>query len=266
MTPYAYRHPGHSFARHRLREKLHPRPLRTDSYLAATRHPWACFLFLLPLLAAYEGGVLWVGGAQPEALRNGADTWLRWGLEAFGLNQLYWAPALLAGFFLVRSCCRWHDRPEDTVGVWLGMAIESVVLALVLWGLSRGLGPALDEMGVTMDVVSDDCAAAQVLTFVGAGIYEETLFRLLLYSGLVGCLRLLYLPRVLAYLLAAIFSAMIFAAAHHVGPYGETFDDYVFLFRSLAGLFFALLYQSRGLGVAVGTHACYDVLVGMAVG
>jgi hypothetical protein len=247
------------------REKPRPRPLRTDSYFAATRHPWACFLFLLPLLAAYESGVLWVGGAQPDTLRNGADSWLRWGLEAFGLHQLYWAPALLAGFFLLHSCWRWRDRPDDTVGVWLGMAIESVALAIALWGLSRGLGPVFDELGLHMDLWAED-GAAQVLTFVGAGIYEETLFRLLLYSGLVGVLRLICLPRVLAYGLAAIFSAGLFAAAHHVGPYGEAFDDYVFLFRSLAGLFFALLYQFRGLGVAVGTHACYDVLVGIALG
>ena len=41
-------------------------------------------------------------------------------------------------------------------------------------------------------------------------------------------------------------SAALFAAAHHVGPFGEAFDGYVFLFRSLAGLYFALLYQFRG--------------------
>jgi membrane protease YdiL (CAAX protease family) len=265
MTSHTSRRHDGPHTRHHYREKPHPRPLRTDSYVAATRHPWPCFLFLLPLLAAYEGGVLWVGGPQAEAFRNGADTWLRWGLETFGLEQLYWAPALLTGFFLLRSCWRWHDRPNDTIGVWLGMAIESVALALVLWGLSRGLGPALDQLGVAMDLAPDD-SAAQVLTFVGAGIYEETLFRLLLYSVLVGVLRLICLPRLLAYTLAAMFSALVFAAAHHVGPYGEAFDDYVFLFRSLAGLFFAILYQSRGLGVAVGTHACYDVLVGVAVG
>ena len=46
--------------------------------------------------AAYEVGVLWLGGTQPDTVRNGADTWLRWGLESFGLQQLYWAPAQVA--------------------------------------------------------------------------------------------------------------------------------------------------------------------------
>ena len=58
-------------------------------------------------------------------------------------------------------------------------------------------------------------------------------------------------------------SAVLFAAAHHIGPYGEPFDRSVFLFRALAGLYFGLLYQLRGFGVAVGTHASYDVLVGV---
>ena len=40
-------------------------------------------------------------------------------------------------------------------------------------------------------------------------------------------------------------------------------NTYVFLFRVLAGLYFASLYQFRGFAVAAGTHACYDVLVGL---
>ena len=34
-----------------------------------------------------------------------------------------------------------------------------------------------------------------------------------------------------------------------------------FLFRLLAGMYFALLFELRGFGVAVGAHACYNVMV-----
>jgi len=222
---------------------------------------------LLPLLLAYEGGVVWVGGTQADALRNGADTWLRWALESFGLHQLYCAPLLLAVVFMVWSWARREDRPEDLLGVFSGMAIESVVFGLGLWGLSRGLGPLLDALNVELNCPAPaEEAVAQVITFVGAGIYEEVLFRLVLYSALVWLLRLLQTPAVLAMVVAAGVSATLFSAAHHIGPYGEAFDDYVFLFRTLAGLYFAALYQLRGFGIAVGAHACYDVLVGIAVG
>jgi membrane protease YdiL (CAAX protease family) len=236
-------------------------------YLTATRHPWPCLVFLLPLLAAYEGGVFWLGGKQPETLRNGADTWLHWGLEAFGLSQLYWAPILIALLFVLWSWLRWWDRPGELFGVCAGMAVESVVCAFGLLGLSRVLGPTLDSLGIVMSCPPQgDKALAQVITFVGAGIYEEVVFRLLLFGGAVWVVRQAAVPALLAVLVAAVGSALIFSAAHHAGPYGEPYDAYVFLFRTLAGLYFTLVYQLRGFGIAVGAHACYDVLAGVVVG
>ena len=236
------------------------------TYFPATRHPWPCFLFLLPLLVAYESGVLWLGGSRPEALRNGADTWLRWALEAFGLSQLYWAPMLLGGVFFAWSLSRWGDQPKELPGVLLGMALESVAFALGLWALSRALGPLLDHLGVQLNHSPRlEHAVGQVVTFVGAGIYEETLFRLLLFSGMCWLLSRV-LPMAVAFPFSAAASAALFSAAHHIGPFGEPFQTYVFLFRALAGLYFAALMHTRGFAIAVGAHACYDVMVGAAVG
>ena len=235
-------------------------------YFTATRHPWPCLLFLLPLLAAYEGGVLWLGGTHPEALRNGADTWLHWGLEAFGLSQLYWAPCLTALVFLVWSWRRRHDRPDDLVELLIGMGLESMAFAGGLLALSRSVGPLLDRLGVALDLApATDQALTGVITFVGAGIYEEVLFRLVLFGGLFALGRRLDVPFLLAFPIAALTAAVLFAAAHHAGPYGEGFDGYVFFFRTLAGLYFTLLFQLRGFGIAVGAHACYDVLVGVVL-
>lgn len=246
-----------------------------DPYFKATRHPWPCFLFLLPLLLAYEVGVLWLGGTQPDTLRNGADAWLRWALEAFGLYHLYWAPALLANVILVWSYWRWEQKPKDVFGVVSGMTIESVVFALGLWGVSRLLGPLLNHFGVQLDLQGPllkpfapevESAFGLMITFVGAGIYEETLFRLVLFSGLSWLLRAVTVPNLMALGSAALASSLLFAAAHHFGPFGEQFDGYIFLFRTVAGVYFAVLFQVRGFGVAVGAHACYDVLAGVAVG
>jgi hypothetical protein len=232
-------------------------------YLMATRHPWPCLLFLLPLLLVYEAGVVWLGGARPETLRNGADTWLRWGLDAFGLHQLYWAPILIIVIFLTWSWLQYWDRPPDLPGICMGMAFESFVFALGLWALSRQLGPILEILGIRLNWGPEEQTLARIITFVGAGIYEEVLFRLLLFVALGYFFRLLGVPGVLSALLILVGSALLFSLAHHLGPYGEKFDGYVFLFRALAGLYFALLYQLRGFGVAVGSHACYDVLVGV---
>ncbi len=150
------------------------------------------------------------------------------------------------------------------------MAVESVAGALVLWGLSRLYGPALDWLGITLSLPPpaespplNTAAVGQVVTYVGAGIYEEVLFRLALYGLLRSVLTAAQVSARAAVALAAVTAAALFAAAHHVGPHGEPVDGFNFLFRVLAGLYFTAVFQLRGFGVAVGAHACYDVLVGV---
>jgi membrane protease YdiL (CAAX protease family) len=158
---------------------------------------------------------------------------------------------------------RWRDRPDDALGVWIGMATESAFFAIGLWVLSRNLGPVLDQLGVRLAWSVSGRTTGQVITFVGAGIYEEAIFRLLLCMALRGLLLLVATPGWIAWPVVIVVSSLVFAAAHHIGPYGEPFQGYVFLFRALAGLYFNLLYQTRGFGIAVGAHAGYDVIVGV---
>lgn len=235
-------------------------------YLAATRHPWACLAFLLPLLIAYEAGVVWFGGSDPTAYRNGADVWLRWGLERYGVGQMWAAPVLVAGLMFAKAWANWGTRPDHLVAVGSGMVLESVLFAAGLWMIGRNFDPLLRTWGVPMAVESPNAAAAQVVTYIGAGIYEEVLFRLGLFSVLCFVLRLVFIPGLFATILAAIAGSLVFAAAHHVGPTGEDMVPVRFLFRTAAGLYFTALYVLRGFGVAVGAHAGYDILVGVAVG
>jgi hypothetical protein len=235
-------------------------------YFRATRHPWPCWLFVLPLLLAYEGGVVWLGGAHPEALRNGADHWMRTGLQTLGLAWPWLPPALLAAVFGVWVLARRADQPGDLVGVLSGMVIESVTFALGLWALSRTLAPMLEHFGVQLALPSaPETALRQIVPYLGAGIYEEALFRLVLFSVLLGLLRRFEVPLLARAVIAAACSATLFSLAHHVGPYGQEYSNYLFLFRLLAGLYFAFLYQLRGFGIAVGAHACYNVMVSVGI-
>jgi hypothetical protein len=255
------------------------------AYLPATRHPWSCVVFVLPLLLIYEVGLYLAGPGQPELLRNGADAWLRLGLAHLGLRASYWAPALLMSVLVFWSLFRRSDRPHDFLSVWAGMVVESAIYALGLWALSRALGPMLDGLGIHLAALPDAAgqglprtsseaprsatltapAVRQIVSFVGAGIYEETLFRLLVFSGLQWVIRLAGFPWILCGLVAAVAAALLFSAAHNLGPNGEAFQGYVFLFRTLAGVYFTALYQFRGFGIAVGAHAGYDVLVGVLI-
>ena len=99
--------------------------------------------------------------------------------------------------------------------------------------------------------------------FLGAGIYEELLFRLILLTATIGALRYCGMKRGLAVVAAVLITSLLFSVAHYVGPYGEAFEMFGFLFRFVAGVFFCVLFVNRGFGIAAGTHAGYDILVGL---
>lgn len=236
-------------------------------YFSATRHPWAGFLFLLPLLVAYEVGVVALGGGQPDSLRNGADVWLRDRLIDYGIAFNWAAPLLIALLLLILSWWNWSARPREPITTIFGMTIESIVFAVLLWAFSRHFNTLLAQTGIPLNSVQfQSVAQGQIVNFLGAGIYEEVLFRLGLFGVLIYFLRLSLLPKPVAIVLAALASAIFFSAAHHFGSAGEPMDASKFLFRTAAGLLFTAIYWMRGLGIAAGAHAGYNILVGVAVG
>ena len=238
-------------------------------YLKSTRHPFAAALFVLPLLAFYEIMVLVLGGGVngSNELRNGADAWVRNQLMVGDVSIAWALPVAVAVVLIAYTAWKWKERPARPLTAVFGTFIESAVFAAALWALSRNFIPLLDRVGLpTQDVGFQPVATGQVVRFVGAGIYEEVLFRLGLFGLLALVIRLAFVPKVGAVLLAAVLGALAFAAAHHVGPAGEPMSAPVFLFRTAAGLVFTLLFAGRGLGVAVGAHAGYNILVGVSVG
>ncbi len=102
----------------------------------------------------------------------------------------------------------------------------------------------------------------RLMVSLGAGIYEELLFRVLLVGALAAAARALLGWRpVTAGVAATLAGAAIFSAFHYIGPYGDRWQLYSFAFRMVAGLFFSGLYLARGFGITAWTHALYDVLL-----
>ncbi len=131
---------------------------------------------------------------------------------------------------------------------------------LVDLGFDRLEGQAILEAAST----APGHPMASVIGYLGAGVYEEAMFRLALIPLIYGSARMIHTPQLLAGTLAVTGSALLFSLAHHAGLPGESFTWFAFIFRWLAGIFFAWVFLVRGFGVAVGTHAAYDVLVGWA--
>jgi hypothetical protein len=75
--------------------------------------------------------------------------------------------------------------------------------------------------------------------------------------------RLALLPHKPAVVAAILFTSVLFSTAHYIGPGADQFTTFSFLFRAIAGAFFAALFVLRGFGITAGCHAAYDILVGI---
>jgi membrane protease YdiL (CAAX protease family) len=229
------------------------------SYWALSRTPLTSLVFALPLVVAYEGGVLLLGRGTP---RNGADVWLRQLLDALGFGSYFLLPTLT-----VLGLLAWHhvehDRWRFSPRVLVGMAGECVLWAAALIGVARLQQRAWDRLWPLAVDLPWEGVFARFVGFCGAGLYEEVLFRLLLLPLLIWLCERLGASTVTAAIIGLVASSLLFSAAHYVGPLGDAFELYSFTFRFLAGMFFAILFVVRGFGIAAGTHAVYDVLVGL---
>jgi hypothetical protein len=263
-----------------------PRVVR--EYWDTSRAPRYSLLFALPLLLLYEGLAALLTSGQTNAVRNGADVLLR---ELFIAVSGRYAPIVfgvtvigLSAWIVARDLRRHHAPLQGSV--FATMFAESLTLALI-FGTVVGtvtthlihphlvvrlaLHPAVavhafGRWGGTahtrMGLIGNSPLATRVMLSLGAGLYEELLFRVILVSFFAAAFRVLFGWRVaLAGAASALVAALIFSAFHYVGPYGDAFRLDSFVFRLLGGLAFSAVYLTRGFGITAWTHALYDLSV-----
>jgi len=234
-------------------------------YWSDTRAPRYSIVYAVPLLLLYEGLAWALGRTGASQVRNGADVLLKslftalggqYGLRAFAVVLLG------VGLYLVGRDVRKNGLP--VLRTFAGMALESVIYAGALGFVASALTSMLltGRLAIVQGGVATLSVPVQLMVSLGAGLYEELLFRVLLVSGLAALgAKVFGWKTVPAGMVAAVLGALIFSAFHYVGPYGDPFQVGSFTFRTIAGLLFSTLYLTRGFGITAWSHALYDVLL-----
>jgi hypothetical protein len=237
-------------------------PVPPPRYITATRAPRYAVCFALPLLLAYEA-LLAVRGASGSNVRNGADVLLT---SAFSAVAGQHGPVIFGALLVsVGAWLAWRDRQGGLKAGWLAaMFAESVVLAgataLVVGTLTAQLLGRAALLAIAAGPLEALPVADRLTLSLGAGLYEELLFRVLLVPALAwGARSLLGVGATAASVVAVMGSALVFSAFHYVGPSGDAFTLVSFAFRAIAGVWFSTLYVVRGFGIAAWTHALYDI-------
>jgi len=288
-----------------MNEKYNPSQLfnfARDSYLERTSRPVYAIVFLLPLLVVYEVGTILIHTNILRQYWQGrvvAFSWIQNFFEYLGFsNKSAWIVTPLAVVLILvalqlASRKRWNFYVGD-IGP---MVAESILLAipLIVVGLflNSPVKPQVDSTTamtlsapVTVEVIPRCVSAsseeasplgnnnehttsviADIVTSIGAGIYEELVFRLILICILMMVFQNVFgLSHSNSIVFSVLVSAGLFSAYHHI----DFFSGHLyrtgpvnwreFGFRTLAGVYFAVVFAIRGFGITAGTHAFYDII------
>ncbi|MCO5168055.1 MAG: CPBP family intramembrane metalloprotease [Planctomycetes bacterium] len=231
-------------------------------YFEQSRDLLNSLVLVLPLLLVYQAGLFLTRGQT----LNGADFFAivilpRWGWDGL---LVFNGVLIVAGIVAVVVLTR---RRRFDPKIALPMAVESTVYAVLLGVF---ITQVLARLGVrppgmmleawaplAAGGLADAGTFARICMALGAGVNEELVFRLGMVTGITA-LAERAMPRRRAIIVAVLVSSVLFSLAHYLG---EPFAVYTFLYRLLAGVIFCGIFAARGFGVAVYTHAIYDVMV-----
>ncbi|HMF42184.1 MAG TPA: CPBP family intramembrane glutamic endopeptidase [Polyangia bacterium] len=216
-------------------------------------------VLVFPLFLIYQVGVLFT-----LPMLNGADFLTVFLFHNLGLTTgayLAYTAAVAVAFAVAVGVLRRKQRfdPKLIVPVIVESAIYALTMgSLIVFVMTKVLHVSPRLAG---GIASQGLGTRFVMS-LGAGVWEETIFRLGIMTGIVVLLeKVLGFGRWVAVALGLVTSAVLFSAMHHIPPYGDPLHIGVFVFRVLAGCFFGLIYWLRGFAIAVYTHALYDIYV-----
>jgi hypothetical protein len=229
-------------------------------YFRCTELPLTSLAFLLPLVILYEVGTraFTFDPVHQTEQRIRAFVFLQRFFQLCGASGRYLPALSVVGVLLA-----WHIARGDSwkvrLGHLVGMGLECVLIALPLITLSRVAEQYLAHVTLFpgWDRVPRPIPTLMVLS-LGAGVYEELVFRLMGFAVLSFLfVDVLSMRKRAAALLVVLVSSVAFSGYHYLE--GEAFVWWTFAFRSAAGLYLGIVFICRGFGITAGAHAAYDL-------
>ncbi|MDX1638767.1 MAG: CPBP family glutamic-type intramembrane protease [Balneolaceae bacterium] len=229
-------------------------------YFRSTHNLLYSYLISLPLLLLYEALIFITQPDAEQVVRISVDVWIKTlfaqvGQDVLSITLIF--VALLGIFIIYRER---NKLGTLKINYFLLMLVEAGVYAYLLALIISQTLESLLHM-VQVSSVESLTTMQQLALSLGAGLYEELFFRVILVSLLIYLFKFLLSKKWVAVTAAVLLAAAIFSAVHYIGMLGDPFTMGSFLFRFLFGLALNGIYVWRGFGLAAWTHALYDILV-----
>ena len=228
-----------------------------STYLSYSRSAYYSAVAALPLLVIYEILIV-LSQSQYWVIRNAADVWIRTFLMAFDLQAQHITFVLigisLALIPIFKSKARGIKLKANFFALMFAESLAfSLVLGVVLQFILR--------IGGLSSIGSGSGLIQNLALSLGAGLFEEIIFRVILLNLLFLMLSPLFKKKVVTAVVSVLLASFLFSLSHYVGNMADTWQLYSFMFRWAAGLLFTVLYFVRGFAITAYTHALYDIWV-----
>jgi len=224
-------------------------------YLKRSELPLNSLLFVLPLIILYEIGtrIYTSDPLHQTEQRIIAFTLMQRFFALFGASGRYLPALAVVGILLT-----WHIARNDP-WTFRGRTLLMMGFESIMAGFPVILLSFLTAHYLPLATGRAGWQGLIVLS-LGAGIYEELVFRFILFTLLsLLLLDFLKLPKMVSMVLIVLVSAILFSLYHYLG--NEAFQARSFIFRTLAGIYFGVVFLIRGFGITAGCHASYDVMI-----
>ncbi len=226
------------------------------NYFRQSSHRFYGAVVALFMLLLYETLVIWGELPSGAMVRNAPEVWLRSILYFIGLPHYYISLALLAGALIAISVF-YQSGVIVRKSIFFWMILESI-----FWGLVSGFIIQFFMINLPFfSGVFSNSILANLGLAIGAGLFEELLFRVVLTTFLIYLFRRIFDHPLISIVIAVLVASFLFSLVHYLGNMADQFTLYSFMFRFFAGIWFTTLYTVRGFAITCMTHAFYDIFV-----
>lgn len=231
------------------------------TYFSDTKNLLYSFLISLPLFLAYELLILISQPNASQIVRISVDSWFKSVFSLLGVNTVsitLLVVALLGMFIIYKEREQLRELRFKYFPIMVG---ESTIYAIFVTIIATFFVSMVFAISAN-DPISSLTGLQKFALSLGAGLYEELFFRVILVSALILIFQRIFNNKNWAAITAAVFlSAFLFSMVHYVGSMGDPFTLSSFTYRFVFGLLLNGIYVWRGFGIAAWTHALYDLMV-----
>ena len=229
----------------------------TYNYFDYSKNILVGIIFILPFLFVYEIICLIYFKYSEYEIRNTADIILHDIFNIFGdYSQISYSLSLL---FIVAILYFVNIKKNRKFKI-----ITLPLFLIALEGLMYGfiLTLILNDSNIfNLEGLYQSDLLLNLYLCIGAGIWEEILFRLLLINVIIFTLQYIDISTFFSVLISIVISSILFSSFHYIGSLSDTFTMYTFLYRFLGGIYLSILYYYRGIGISMMSHFIYDFLL-----